>query len=93
MTKENKVNKVDSEKKQILKELLDSCPLTKKDKVTDLNKKLEDKLFDAHMNTMYDLFDELLERDADELTEAEDNFVDALINWHRFLNNQEKEKE
>jgi len=56
-------------------------------------KELEDKLFNAHMDTMYALVDELVEIDPDDLSEAENNFLDALINWHRFLNNQKEEKE
>jgi hypothetical protein len=66
--------------------------MVKKNKVADLNKKLEDKLFNAHMDTMYALVDELIEIDPEDLTEAENNFLDALMEWHRYLDSQEKEK-
>ena len=62
------------------------------DKVTDINDKLERKLFDVHMQTMFDLTDELLERynDGDDLTEKEDAFLDAFMEWNNFLVEKEE---
>lgn len=54
------------------------------------NEELEEKLFDAHMDTMFNLIDELLERE--ELTEAENAFLDAFMDWNEFLDSQEGEK-
>lgn len=65
--------------------------MTKKNKITDLKQKKEEKLFDNHMTTMYALLDELLERDEEDLTEAENNFIDALLEWNNFLCDQEEE--
>jgi len=48
-----------------------------------LTKKLEEKLFDNHMQTMFDLVDELMERD--ELTDVEESFMDAFMEWNDFL--------
>jgi len=63
--------------------------MTNANKITDINKKLEEKLFDNHMQTMFDLIDELLERE--ELTETEDSFVDAFMEWNKFLCRDDEE--
>jgi hypothetical protein len=55
-------------------------------------KELEDKLFNAHMDSMYALVDELVEIDPEDLSEAENNFLDALMEWHEFLDGQEAKK-
>jgi hypothetical protein len=61
-------------------------------KVTNINKKQEDKLFDKHMNTMFNLVDELLDRDnnGDELTEVEEAFLDAFIEYNEFVSREEE---
>ena len=63
--------------------------MSNKNKVTNLNEKLEEKLFDKHMNTMYDLADELIERE--ELTEIEESFLNAFMAWNDFLCKDEKD--
>lgn len=56
------------------------------------NKELEkeNKLFDAHMNTMFDLVDALCERE--ELTEAEQAFLDAFLSYMNFGDKQESDE-
>jgi len=57
--------------------------MTNKNNITNISDKLEEKLFYTHMQTMFDLVNELLERE--ELTEAEDEFLSAFIKWNNFL--------
>jgi hypothetical protein len=62
-------------------------------KVTDINKKQEDRLFDKHMETMFDLVDELLDRDNgvdDNLTEGEEAFLDAFFEYNEFVTREEE---
>ena len=62
-------------------------------KAIDINKKQEDKLFDKHMTTMFDLVDELLDRynnGDDELTEAEEAFLDAFMEYNEFVSREEE---
>jgi hypothetical protein len=59
-------------------------------KAIDINKEQEDKLFDNHMKTMFDLVDELLERDDNELTEAEEAFLDAFFEYNEFVSGEDE---
>ena len=66
--------------------------MTNKNKVINIDKKQEEKLFDNHMNTMFDLVDELLERENndEELSEAEIAFLDAFMEYNEFLVGEEE---
>lgn len=49
-----------------------------------------EKLFDNHMTTMFNLVDELLERDNEELTEIEEAFLDAFFEYNEFVAGEEE---
>lgn len=51
----------------------------------------EQDLFDDLMNAVFDLADELMEKDDDDLTEAEDNFLYTLSEWCSEIDKEEEE--
>jgi hypothetical protein len=61
-------------------------------KTININKKKEEKLFDNHMKTMFDLVDELLDRDNndEELTEVATAFLDAFMEYNEFIAEEEE---
>jgi hypothetical protein len=64
-------------------------------KLTNINEKQEDKLFDTHMQTMFNLVDELLDRynNDEELTEVEEAFLDAFMEYNEFIAGEDDEED